>query len=239
MERSKRVVKRQRGIGTHYPCSHTVDVTFASGVTKNYKFEEEEQPVVNITPGPVVPRIPQLYLSAGPHHMYEKKETMVLDDERMQNQIPATPPISLRNKNLPIKQLERFKPKVGDVIGFVGGKEMIYAGFCSPIVHENLHVITVEGEKFVPMNDIIKILTSTKMYRISNITIRRKLMDTENTIHISSTKGVPYDTLILLKLIGIVAPKTPKVILVNTRSVDMIEAEYGLKVNDGLNWDLK
>jgi hypothetical protein len=232
------------GIGVHYPCSQTADVTFTSGETRNFTFSDEIYPVLNVTPGPMIPKIPSLCMSAAPTHMYEQKEVMLLDEDRVKHQLTSVPPMKVRRNNDTLKNLAPFTPKAGDTIGFVGGDEMIYKGKCVPFAKEyglddEILLFTVKERSFVVLSKICPIIEKTKKFNKCSRTIRRRLVQCNDYIDIMSAKNVPYDTLVLLKLLGAVEHRSPRTFLVSTKSVNIIEAEMGMSIEGGLNWKVK
>ena len=239
--------------------SETVYVTLSNGKRHRVSFDFDA-PVLMIEKAPPAPFIPRYSMCAATMDMFEPFTGMVVNvKDVIRREMALNKDIAASNMDEFLAALHRRVPLPGHTIGFVGGRRLIYAGQCHPFGDDDsmsLHVVQVGvkpelEERFVSTLAIANAMDESKRYWTSKRNLYRVVSgeasssnnnhphaDVARRFTVTSHKGSsPYDSLILLKLVGAVSKKATKITFINTDDVEKLTNQFK-RVEDNIDWSL-
>jgi len=201
---------------------------FQDGTSQLFIFDSD-RPVMEWEVAPDVPFIPAGTQTAGPLELYERPQFMMLNQAKLLKRVGKEAPPRKQQTCVP-------PPRVGDVVGFISGLEMRFAGISYPASKSmpswGVHMFSIDKYMVVSLSQIMPILErgaydGQKMVTLNIHYVREKLSSAKTSFTITPMPDAVFDTLFLVKMLGAIDKKSPKQSFIRTETIDCLVGEFG------------
>lgn len=190
--------------------------------SEGYLIVDSEKPIEQIRGITMVPQCREPTVTVGGLKHYRAQTVMVCDEEAVVAEYGEHPP---RKKRVAHDRYSSAPPSPGSIIGFVSGFPFFYVGLAIPTLDLGAHVFKWRESLYVTLNTALHLIynggpertaltTYTKMY------MKSRLLAGDGTFSVQHVDA-PFDTLLLVKLLGAESRKTRIITFV---TLDHLEA---------------
>jgi len=189
--------------------------------TEGFLMLETEKPIEEIRGFTTVPLCTEPVLTMGGVTHYRTRTTLVCEEALVIAEHGEHPPRKRRQKS------ERYRnepPVPGSVIGFVSVLPFTYVGIATPAPGIDVHLFEWKRAYYITINTALHLLYhgapgGQPMTTMGRQYMRTRLYTDEGSFSIQHTDGA-FDTLLLVKLLGVIPRKATTITFVRTSSID-------------------
>lgn len=217
--------------------------------TVDYLIVDHTKPIERIEEITKVPHCDRNTITVGGYRHFRTKTTMVGDRDLVLDEFGAHPPIHLRSNK---RRYKNQPPQPGDVIGFVNFQPFVYKGVARPCPDRapllGAHIFGLMGETYITINTALAVIfggvesadaTNASATSNSRDYVRIRLCQDPKSFPITHHREAPFDTMLLVKLLGCDIPKrTTQITMVATSAVDARQARDPSGAGETFTWDV-